>query len=258
MQRKLLLLLIACLPAMAVSGQGKIFPSLELQVKPSVNYNIGLTKVLNGGPTDHLLGYDDRTWYLQVIGLSLFFHKHWGIDFNLQSIISNRRSWKAERFGEQMKAAYNDHYFVDPFSSSGYYYVGGAIQRGHLGLIYRLESNRFFMHPKLSLGITSFDIYNGRSYLKEKESNIVLEVYYLANKHTTNHFTVGASTAFGYKLCRWLYFNVDLQTSWYKTNIRFTKTITDLESGQNTSESIHYKKHVFNLGLGAGLIFSIK
>ena len=39
---------------------------------------------------------------------------------------------------------------------------------------------------------------------------------------------------------------------------KITKTTTDLESGQVASESIRYKKNIFNLGLGGGFIISIK
>lgn len=260
MQKKLSLLFIACLPVMVVLGQGKKrnLLGLEFQGKLSMNYDIALTKVLNGGPTDDLLGYDDRTCYFPIIGLSLFVDKHWGLDFNFQAVISYKRSRKSDRFAERMQAEYSSHYYVDPFSSAGYADPGGAIQRGFLGLIYRLESGRFFMYPKFALGITSFEANYGRAYLKEKESNKVLQVFYLTGKPTRDHFTIAASSAFGYKLCRWLYFNVDLQTSWYKTNISFTKTTTDLESGQVASESIRYKKNIFNLGLGGGFIISLK
>ncbi|AXY75668.1 hypothetical protein D3H65_17535 [Paraflavitalea soli] len=260
MQKKHVLLFIACLPVVAVLGQGKKrnMLGLEFQGKLSMNYDISLTQLLNGGPTDDLLGYEDRTCYLPIIGLSLFFDKHWGLDFNFQAVISNKPSRKVDQFSKRMQAEYSNHYYVDPFTSAGYTDPGGAIQRGFLGLIYRLESRRFFMYPKFSLGITSFEANYGRAYLKEKESNKELMVFYATGKPNRDHFTIAASSAFGYKLCKWLYFNVDLQTSWYKTNISYIKTITDLESGQVTSESIRYKKNIFNLGLGGGFIVSIK
>jgi hypothetical protein len=263
MQRKCLLIFITCLPALVVLGQNKTKkPSpLEFQLKPSVGYNIGLTKVLNGAASDHLIEYDDRSFYWQVLSLSLFFHKHWGIEFNYQAASSGKIIHNSDRFMERMQAEYNDNYFVTPLSGGSYdnfSIIGGDIERGYLGLIYRMESNRFFIYPKLAVGVTSFATDYGRTYLKERKSNKVVEVDYLPGKRPKDHLTLGASTAIGYKLLKWLYFNVDIQTCYYKTNFTYTKTTTDLESGQNVKESINYKKNVFNLGLGAGFIISLK
>lgn len=261
MQKKLLLLFIICLPAMAVLGQKKKFPSLEFQLKPSVGYNIGLTKVLNGTPADHLLEYDDRSFYWQALSLTMFFHKHWGIEFNYQGATSRKIRHNSDRFVELMEAEYSNNYFVTPLSGASYdnfNVISGDIERGYLGLIYRLESNRFYIYPKLSVGVTSFASDYGIIYLKERKSNKVVMVAYSPGKRPKDHFTLGASTAVGYKLCKWLYFNVDIQASWYKPNFSYLKTTTDLESQQTIKESINYKKNVINLGLGAGFIISLK
>ncbi len=261
MQKKLLLLFIACLSSLALLSQVKKGPSLEWQLKPSVGYNIGLTKVLNGAASDHLIEYDDRSFYWQVLSLSLFFHKHWGVEFNYQAATSGKITHNSDRFMERMQTEYNDNYFVTPHSGGSYdnfSIIGGDIERGYLGLIYRLESNRFFIYSKLAVGVTSFATDYGITYLKERKSNKVLQVAYSPDKRPKDHLTLGASTAIGYKLLKWLYFNVDIQTCYYKTNFSYAKTIIDLESGQNTEETINYKKNVINLGLGAGFIISLK
>lgn len=261
MKRKLLLLVVACMLALPLFSQVKKGPSLEFQLKPSVGYNIGLTKVLNGAASDHLVEYDDRSFYWQVLSLTLFFHKHWGIEFNYQGATSNKINHNSDRFVELMQAEYNDNYFVDPLSGGSYdnfNFIAGDIERGFLGLIYRLESNRFYIYPKVSVGVTSFATDYGITYLKERKSNKVLQVAYSPDKRPKDYFTVGISTAVGFKLLKWLYFNIDIQTSWYKPNFSYIKTVTDLESAQTTKESINYKKNVINLGLGAGFIISLK
>lgn len=227
------------------------------QTKPSFGVYFPSTKLLKGVVTDNLLEYDDESFYWQVLSASYFFHKHWGIEFNFQAGSSGRISKRDDRFIRSIESTYGDQYFVTASTAASYdnfSIIGGDIERGYLGVIYRLESKRFLLYPKFAIGVTSFRTNWGNAYLKEKESNNVLRVSFDPGKVPNDHFTIAPSLGLGYKLTKRVFFNVDLLTSYYKTNITFVKTVTDLNTGQESKEEIGYKKGMFNTALGAGLI----
>lgn len=260
MRKKFFISLILSLLTVYSFGQDTMSYKSKWQVKPSFGFNIPMTKLLKGDVTDYLFGFDDHAFYCQVLSISYFFHKHWGVEFNFQPSISNRISKRGDKFLQSMESEYGNDYFVTPLTGPSYdnpIIFPGNFDRGYLGLIYRLESKRFFIYPKIAIGVTSFYTDWGHAYLKEKNSNKVLTVSYSSGDRPNDYLTIAPSLTLGYKLTKRMFFNVDLLTSYYKTNITFVKTTTDLNSGQSFNEETVYKKNMFNLSLGAGLIIVI-
>ncbi len=231
------------------------------QTKPSFGYTLPLTKLLKGNVTDYLLEYDDMTVYWQVISLTCFFHRHWGIEFNYQANSSRNISKRADRFLEYQHAAYDTDYYVTPSTGASYdqfSIIGGDVERGYLGLIYRIEKGRFLFYPKLSIGVVSFYSDWGEAYLKEKNANTVLQLSYSSGQRPNDHFALATSATIGYKLSNRCFLNADVLVSRYKTDITYVKTTTDLNTGGQLFETIGYQKQIYNLCLGAGLIVVIK
>lgn len=235
------------------------------QVRPSVGLNIPLTKLFNGTATDNLIDYyDGTTYYLQVISASWFFHKHWGVEFNYQGSFSNKITGQKRdsKFSKILENEYQNQYFVTP--SSGAFYgddniIVGNIERGLIGIIYRKEFNKFLIHPKFAIGVTSFYTDWGNATLKEKNSNTLLKVTYSTGGRPNDHFTTATSLIVGYKFSKRIFWNLEIMTSYYKTNFTFTKEIIDLTTGQKTvAEYSKYRKDIFTLTLGTGLIIVLK
>ncbi|MEO8147592.1 MAG: hypothetical protein ABI723_08150, partial [Bacteroidia bacterium] len=231
------------------------------QTRPNYGINILITKLLDGRIADNLFEYGDNSTYWQVLSVSYFFHKHWGLEFNFQGMTAGNISKRADNFSNAMKSDYEDNYYVT--SSTGASYddfnpFSGNFERGFIGLIYRYEKKRFFIYPKFSIGVSSFYTDWGKALLKQKNSNNLIEVSYDSGKRPNDHFIVATSTALGYKLSKRFYLNIDVMTSYYKTDITFTKKTTDLNTNISTSEDIRYDKDLFTLSIGGGLIFVIR
>lgn len=262
MRTKLLFFLSLYMVSLTAVAQTRLRKrTLELQLKPAAGINLPVSKMLGGAVTDHLLKYDDRHYYWQFIAANLFFHKHWGISFEWQPGSSNRIVRKQDQFRRAMEDMYGHQYYVNNAFPSYYLresnFMVGDMSRGLLGVIYRLEHKRFFLYPQLSIGTTAFDNQYGRVYLKEKGTNQVTAVYYEAGKVAKDHFTVAASTAAGWKLKRWLYLQVQVQTSYFKSRSNYLKTVTNNYSGQRTQEYIRYRKGVLSVGIGGGFLIPI-
>jgi hypothetical protein len=228
-----------------------------------INYgiNIPITKLLDGRITDNLFDYGDNSTYWQVLSISYFFCKHWGVESNLQGMTANNINKRDDVFINAMQSEYKGNYYVTPSTGASYDDFNGPngnFIRGFIGLIYRYEKNRFFLYPKFSIGFSSCDIDWGNAILKQKNSNNLIKVSYDSGKRSNDQFITATSAAFGYKFSKRFYLNIDLMTSHYKTDITFTKKITDLNTTISTSEYIRYNKDIFTLSIGGGLIYVIK
>jgi hypothetical protein len=260
MLTKFLSSLILIVVAINSYSQRPVAYTSRWQTKPTFGFNIPITTLAENQITDYLLDFDDRTVYWQIISATHFFHKHWGIEFNFQASASKRTLQREDKFIQALTAEYGNNFFIFPSTGSSYdkfNVIGGDIERGYLGVIYRIESNRFFIYPKVAVGVTSFFSDYGSAFLKEKNSNKVVKLMYSFDKRPNDHLSVAASASFGYKFTRRIFLNVDAATSYYKTNVTFLKSITDQTSGQEILEDIRYKKDIFTLSLGAGLIIVI-
>ena len=231
------------------------------QVKPSAGYYFPVSKLLNGEATDYLIGYDDKTIYWQLLSVSYFFNKHWGLEFNFQAGSSRNIPARAGRFIESMEKEFGQTHYVEPStgaSFNSFSFIGGHVERGFLGLLYRVESPRFFLYPKFSIGVTSFYTDWGKAYLKEKNSHRVTEVLYASGRKPNDQFTLAPSVAAGYKISKRIYFSLDLLSTFFRTTLVFNKSIRDMDTGQQSLEVISYSKNIVSVGAGLGLIVVIK
>ena len=127
-----------------------------------------------------------------------------------------------------------------------------------MGVIYRFETNKFYVYPKFAIGVTSFYANWGRVDLKEKNSNIQSRVSYSkGNYRPVDNFILAPSVSFGYKLSRRFFLNADIMLSHFRPNFVFEKTTTNLYTNESTVKYFDYKNGTSTLSLGAGLIFVI-
>ena len=268
MIRKLLILSFFGVFSFSIYGQESLTYNSKWQTKLLVGTNIPMTKLLQGAETDYLLQYDDNSYYWQILSITYFFHKHWGLEFNYQAGTSSRIRQRGDNFMSNLQSKYNDDYYVSPSTGAIYNnnFFEGDISRGYLGVIYRFETNKFYLYPKFAIGLTSFMADWGSTDLKEKNSNIEHSISYLNEKRretgalatSADHFTLAPSVSFGYKIAKRFYFNADIMLSYYKTNIIYEKTMTNLYTNGRTVEQFDYRKGISTLSLGAGLIFVIR
>ena len=245
-----------------VYGKDTLAYKSKFQIKALAGgANLPITKLTQGTSLDYLLLYNDYSYYWQMIpSLSYFFNKRWGLEVNMQAASSEKLAKRPNNFYESMKFEYGDKYYVHSFSTDYNYSENiliGSITKCNIGVIYRFERNKFFVYPKFSIGMISFSTDQNSIYLKEKGSNNEYKVSYSSQKKTNHYLTLAPSASLGYKILRFLYFHADITLSYFKTNIEFKKDITNLYTNESTVEYFDYKKDIFTLSLGAGLIFII-
>lgn len=264
MHSRLLLSILLAASCFPLQGQSETEARPKWQVRPSVGLEIPLTTLFEGAITDDLIEYSDQpSTYLQVIAVTYFFHEHWGVEFNYQGISSSRTAGNVDRFSAKIQTDYQDQYFVTPSTggaSSANGVLSGTTSRGLLGIVYRKDLGKFFLHPKFAIGVTAFDANWGAAALKERNSNTLADVAYWPDnkKVVKDFFTLATSISAGYTFTKRIHLNVEVMTSYFPLNITYTKTTTNLYDGSSSSETIDYRKNLFTLSLGVGLIIVIK
>ena len=138
------------------------------------------------------------------------------------------------------------------------YIIGGNIEKGFLGVVYRYETPKIVILPKMLIGVTSFHSTYGIIYLKEKNTNNISQLSYDPKTYTNNYFTLAPSLTFGYRLSERILANIDFTYSFYQTNIEYTKEHTNLFTQNKTTENISYKKGISTISVGAGIIIELR
>jgi hypothetical protein len=233
----------------------------KLYIKPATGINIPVTSLFSGEVTDYLFEYNDNSFYWQILSASYFISPKWGIEFTYQAGYSIKISSRVDKFNKNIEEKYSANYFVTPSSGAQYGHfsiIGGSIERGYLGLVYRLEKPNFIFLPKLSIGVTSFYTDWGKAYLKEKGANTLYELSYDSGKRPNDHFTIAPSVTFGYRLSKRLIANFDILYSYFHTDIEFIKELRNTYTDEITTETINYKKNMHTLTMGLGLLIEFK
>lgn len=261
MFRKILLLLMIALPTgNLMARQMKKGYKWEWQVGTAVGFNLPITKLFNGKPTDLLIDFSNNTAQYQLYSLGVFFHPRWGVEFTM-SMSNPRKSDRRSKFNEAMQREYPDRYFIDPGTSFGHQnfsYAGNL--RAMVGITYRWEKNRFLLYPKLSLGSTEIHTNSMISYLKEKESNHYQELLFSSPGYKDpSPLTVGLSAVAGYRITRWLTVNAELQSTYFRSNFSIEKMILEIDTRNLvSSEKIRDKASVLTLTPQIGLVLCFK
>ncbi len=221
--------------------------------------NMPLQKMFQEEVTDHLLGYDDRSVYWQVLNLTYFFHQRWGVSVSYQPMTSGRISKRDERFRQQLEQMHGDHYFVEASTGAAFEefsLFSGHFERGFIGIVYRTETDRFYIYPQLSVGVTSWSTDWGSAFLKKKNSNEVYRLLYETEdeRRVKDRIMLASSVSAGYKLLKDVYLNFDLMLNYAPNKFTYISTLTDLNTHTVATGSMPYRRDIFNFSAGAGII----
>ncbi|MCL1938678.1 MAG: hypothetical protein FWF52_09825 [Candidatus Azobacteroides sp.] len=256
MIRKLFLIfLLFELLSHSAYGQDSLAYKSKWQIRILAGGNIPITKLLQDNEVDYLLQYKDHSYYLQLLSSSYFFHRHWGADFNLRIGGSSKIGYRTDDFIAKIQSRYGDNYFISAETNE----TKEAFYQAYVGIIYRLETNKFYVYPTLSIGGTAIYTNHWQAHLKEKNSNNEYGLFLSTKKKPSNgiSITFAPSVSFGYKLSKRVFLNADVMLSYFRPNFVFEKQFTNLYTKKSAVEHFYYKKNILTLGLGGGIIIVI-
>jgi hypothetical protein len=245
--------------AIKVNGQDNDNYQAKIQINPSFGAIMPITKLLEGKAPDYLLSYENEIGYWQVVSGTYFFRQRLGVQFDVQVGFVNKPARREEKFQQHVLSDFGrDQYFVVD-NPSFLVDQSDTYARGRIGLVYRFEHNRWFLYPKFSVGISSISAQAAVVYLKEKDTNNMLKVSYQGTTSNSSFLDVAAGFSAGYKLSNRVYLNIDIAVSHFRNDIDYKKTVKNLANDDAAStETIAYRRTIFNLNAGAGVIIVLQ
>jgi len=236
-------------------GQDLLDYKSKWHIRILVGGNIHMTKFLQDDEVDYVLQYNDRSYYLQPLSGSYFFHKHWGVGLNLRVGGNSKIGKRTDDFIAKVQSKYGHNFYISAKTSE----TKEVFHQGYIEIIYRFETNKFYIYPTLSIGGTAIYTNHWQAHLKEKNSNNEYGLFLSTKKKSSNglFFTLAPSVSFGYKLSKRIFLNADVMFSYFRPNFMFEKEFINLYTRESAMEYFEYKKNIFTLGLGGGVIIVI-
>lgn len=258
---KFLSVLILVLLVITLSAYSQeVMKPLKWVVRPSFGLTFPITKLSGGHITDQLVGFGGVTYYGQFISTTYFFNR-WGIEFSFAGNYSSKLDGRHDRFIAEVEKKYSGNYFVSP-SSGGIYLpsniVGGAIGKGSLGPVYKVEKNRFVLIGRAMIGSTSFDTDWGSASLKGKGTNELINIDWKAGKSFKEYFTFNPSFTLGYRLFDRVVLDFDLNYWIYNIDFEYWETIENMHTKAISTQHYAYSNLINEFGVGFGLMIVLK
>ncbi|MDO5607966.1 MAG: hypothetical protein Q4G08_05855 [Capnocytophaga sp.] len=156
----LILCVLVIISWQRISAQGSPAYYSKWQTKLATGVGFPITKLANGSEADYLVEHvDNADVYYQIPSVTFFFKKHWGVEFNVLNMETYYSPFPSA------ESAYGNNFYIREHSNTG---ISNPLQKIFLGVVYRYETDRFYVHPKFSVGTVSYDLYWRRIGLKEK------------------------------------------------------------------------------------------
>lgn len=253
--------LLICWLCITFSGKTNAQESPAYQSKWQTTAMVGInfpgSKLLQGIEYDNLVGYNDNSYYWQLLSISYFFHRHWGAELNYQGCASDRIRKRNDIFQSNINSKYKDKHYISSTGiavSDDVNIILGDFSRGHFGVIYRYETDKFYLYPKLSIGVFSFETNWASAYLKEKGSNRQYKYRYsTGEKPAKDYFSMASTLSFGYKLHSRIFLNAELMCSYFKPDFTYERIFEDLYTKESITDTYTYRKNIFSFSAGLGL-----
>ncbi|HUH25340.1 MAG TPA: hypothetical protein VLY87_01820 [Flavobacterium sp.] len=209
-----------------------------------------------GEITDYFIEYSSKKKIVPSLSAIWFIRKRFGVEADLKFVYFNDSEDSSTKFKQFANNEYGENYFVNAPS----HVSNNFIPVVSFGLVYRLETEHFYFYPKFSIGITSFYSNWGSIDLKEKNTNNEYEIDFTQGKRAKDNFTMIPAVTMGYKLTDRFWVDLNVKTSFFRSNFTYEKTLTNLYTKEVEVEKIPYKINIFEtyVSVGATYVLSRK
>jgi hypothetical protein len=257
MRIRLLILLILIFTIEIFSQENE---PIKWIVRPSFGYTLPIANLNSGYITDNLVGFDSPTYYWQFISTTYFF-SNWGIEFSFAANHCSNLNNRHDKFISDVEKKYSEDFFVTTGSGASYSdfnIVGGSIEKGSIGPVYKIEHNKLIFIGRAMIGVTSFDTDHGNCNLKGKGTNERINIGWTTGRPVKDNFSFNPSLSFGYRLHKRIAFDFDINYWIYNINFEYTETIKNFNTNKIQTQKYTYSNLINEFSIGMGLMIILK
>lgn len=229
--------------------EGSAYKS-KLLFKGSYGINIPFSDLNTNRETDYLIEHNDKVQIIPSLSALFFINKRWGVELNLKFTTLKKNAYTQEPFDQFAHDQHDENYFVTSDATS--YSMHDPVVT--FGIVFRLETDKMYLYPKLAVGNTPIDLINGKIELKEKDTNNSYLISYSGGAYE-NFFTFSPSVSAGYKFSKRFWLDFSVNASYFKADLSYTKKLTNLYTKEFQTEDIIYKKNMFDTYISVGLVY---
>lgn len=254
---KLLLLLLGYLYGNSIVAQEGKYHS-KWYFKVSTGFSAPLNHYTPAGRSDFLLNYSDASAYFQFISATFWLTRKWGVEFFHAIHTSQFLTQQDIVFKSSLENEYGQQFFIKPVP-----YLqnesGGIFDRIWLGTVYRIETPKLLLLPRIAYGGTRLRSGMGGVFLKEKDGNTLLTLDYRNTAEVDkDHPTIITGVTGLYRLSKKFLLGLDVHYTHLKLNLEYEEQLRNVFTDQTFSRSLFYKDSLHSLTFGLGLIYEVR
>lgn len=224
----------------------------RFQLKIEGGLNIPLTNMNQNKITDYFIEYSTENKLVPSISAIWFINKRFGIEADLKFTYYNDKKDAGVNFQQFVNKEYGEKYYIKASSPVSNNFIPVI----SFGLVYRIETEHLYFYPKFSIGITSFYSNWGRIDLKEKKTNNEYKISYSQDKIAKDNFTLTPSVTMGYKMSDRFLVDLNLKTSFFRSNFTYETTNTNLYTKEvEQVEQTPYKENMVEAYFSVGVTY---
>lgn len=257
---KVLLLLLGCLYGHGILAQEGQYHS-KWYFKISTGFSAPLNRYTPAGRSDFLLSYSDASQYLQVVSATFWLTRKWGLEFSHTAHTSRLIRRQYDAFKSSLEKEYGEQFFITPSSSLEYEtgLLGGSFERIGLGAVYRIETPKFLLLPKIVYGGAMIQANWGEAILKEKDSNSLLTLNYrITSDPYATHPMISTGITGLYRLSKKFLLGLDVQYTRLKLDVAYEEELRNVFTEAVIMRPLVYKDALHSLTFGLGLIYEVR
>lgn len=224
----------------------------RFQLKVEGGLNMPLTDMNQNKITDYFIEYSSKSKFVPSLSAIWFIRKRFGVEADLKFIYFNDGRSTGVDFQKFANNEFGENYYVKAYSPIDNNFIPVI----SLGMVYRIETEHFYFYPKFSIGVTSFYSNWGGIDLKEKNTNNEYKISYSQGKIAKDNFTLTPAVTMGYKLSDRFWVDLNLKTSFFRSNFTYEKTLTNLYTKEvEQLEQTPYKENMVEAYFSVGVTY---
>lgn len=224
----------------------------RFQLKVEGGLNTPLTDMNQNKITDYFIEYSTENKFIPSISAIWFLRKRFGVEADLKFVYFNDSKHTAANFQHFVNKEYGENYYVKASSPISNNFIPVV----SFGVVYRIETEHFYFYPKFSIGVTSFYSNWGGIDLKEKNTNNEYKISYSQGGIAKDNFTLTPSFTIGYKMSDRFWVDLNLKTSFFRSNFTYEETRTDLYTKEvQEVEQTPYKENIVEAYFSVGITY---
>lgn len=237
-------------------------PSMKYFLSTGYGFTMNFSEPYIGAETDNMLMAVQTDYYWKILSAGYFFSSNWGMEVSVYKYLTNERRNVDQMMNNYFIENYPEYYLVSsrPITHENLNSFSDAPVVSLIGLVYKLENQRFIALASLRIGMKEYSMNPGGAGLKRKDANDILEVEYSIDGGRTYsniaREVISPSLALGYSFSNRVKVLFEATYMYSPMDITVRKTERNTLTEEITTSHFHYNSPFQHLNFGVAFMYA--